>query len=179
MNKILIISILVILAHPCVAQDIDYKKRMDSIGLNYRTKADLVLNKFDQLADKILYSLNDKYFHVVIKKEFKIVEYFVTIDKNDKVTIHKIKTKRKESRFLLKVFDFKKYHKNFVTTTDNPKFVRGGLSYFVLKTENNRRFGEYCLPLITVPIPLDAKLLAFLQNKLIIEINSVKIQLKM
>jgi len=175
MKKTLIILLIIVLSNSCKAQNKSsdtFEKVNDSISLSYREKADLILKQFDDIIfPKILYSLDNKDFYVIIKKDSCILEYYISINKNDKINKKRIlKTENKDKEYLLKVFDFNNYHKEFITKSKDAKYVRGKLSYFVLMDAYNRRFGEYCLSSFTLPIPIDGKLFAYLIKHLSNEI---------
>jgi len=178
MKKTLIILLIIVLSNSCKAQNKSsdtFEKVNDSICLSCREKADFILKQFDDIIfPKILYSLDNRDFYVIIKKDSRILEYYISIDKNDEIKKRILKTKNKDKEYLLNVFDFKNYHKGFITKSKDAKYVRGKLSYFVLMDVYNKRFGEYCLSSFTLPIPIDGELFAYLIKHLSNEIAKNK-----
>lgn len=64
----------------CKAQE-DRGNIADSMAMVSRTKADKVLQLFDTIAaPKLLYSLDNKYFYVIIKSNLCYQEYYVALD---------------------------------------------------------------------------------------------------
>ena len=117
-------------------------------------------------------------------------EYVVTIDSicnilvikevgNDK-EIEKLKAKKflpKNKRKLLKqlkenreiisdAFNANQYCTELITSLPNATYIAGVPSYFVMKDENNKRYGEYSLSSITTPCPINPNLWAYLIRKL-------------
>jgi len=137
----------------CKAQE-DWENISDSMAMVSRAKADAVLKHFDTVqAPKILYSLEDKYYCLIIKDVPCNKEYFVALDslgEIDKIRLVKAETKtrtqRKQEeqyRKLLSeaepIFDLTRYHTNFVTKIPDAKMVSGKPSYFVVKDIDGKR----------------------------------------
>lgn len=171
----------------CRAQN-DWEKVSDSLAMVSRTKADVVLKYFDTIkVPKMLYSLEDKYFYLIIKNSPYYEEYYISLDNSDKIKeIHSIKSEKntkkqrrqqKQYQKLLSeaepIFDLNKYNTNYITKIPDAEFVRGRSSYFVVKDENGKRYGEFCLPSFTLPVPLDGKLYGYLVRRLSDEIEKV------
>lgn len=169
----------------CTAQE-DWVKVSDSMAMVSRTKADIVLEHFDSdKAPKILYSLENKYFYIIIKDSPRYKEYFVTIDDLGKIkevcsvrsetnTNKQRRQQKQYQKLLLKaepIFDFTNYSTDYITKMPEAKYVRGRSSYFVLKDEKGKRYGEYLLPALTTPLPIDMNLWAYLVKKLSDEIT--------
>jgi hypothetical protein len=164
----------------CKAQE-DWEKISDSMAMVSRTKADAVLKHFDTTqASKILYSLEDKYFYLIIKDTPCYKEYFVALDSLGEIDIIrsvKIETKTKklwkqqeQYRKLLSeaepIFDLSRYHTDFITRIPDAKMVAGKSSYFVVKGIDGKRYGEYSLSSVAVPLPINTSLWAYLVRKL-------------
>ncbi len=143
-----------------------------------RAKADAVLKNFDTLqAPKILYSLEDRYYYLIIKDTPLNKEYYVALDSLggiDKINLAKEETKtrkkQKQYRKLLSeakpIFDLSIYHTGLITKLPDAKMAAGRLSYFVVKDINGKRYGEYSLSAITAPLPIDTNLWAYLVRNL-------------
>ncbi len=168
----------------------------DSLGLESRVKADIVLSKLDTiLGRKILFSLRDKDYLIIFKQDSCYREYVLKVDSvcnilaikeiDSDVEIKKIKAKRflsKRNRKLLKrlledkqtimdAFDTSLYHTGFITSLpDDATLAEGAPSYFVMKDEKNKRYGEYRLPSITAPCPINTNVWSYVIRKLLYNI---------
>ena len=190
MKKIATIGITLCINCFCYAQS-DWKEISDSLALESRVRADIVLSKFDTISGKkILYSLLNKDYYIIFQLDNYYKEYIVTIDSicnilvikevgNDK-EIEKLKAKKflpKNKRKLLKqlkenreiisdAFNANQYCTELITSLPNATYIAGVPSYFVMKDENNKRYGEYSLSSITTPCPINPNLWAYLIRKL-------------
>ena len=168
----------------CKAQE-DKENIVDSLALVSRAKADVVLKNFDTIqAPKILYSLDDKFYYMIIKDTPCDKEYYVVLDRLgeiEKMRLVKAETKNRKQRkqqkqyrkFLSEaqpIFDLSKYHKEFITTVPDAKMVVGKPSYFVVKDIDGKRYGEYSLSSLTAPLPINIYLWAYLFRKLLDEV---------
>ena len=164
----------------CKAQE-DRGNIADSMAMVSRTKADKVLQHFDTIiAPKLLYSLDNKDFYVIIKSNPCYQEYYVALDslgRIDKMRPVKAETKTRKQRKqqeqyqqLLSeaepIFDLTKYHTDFITKMPDIKYTSGRYSYFVLKDIDGKRYGEYRLSAVTSPLPINASLWAYLIRRL-------------
>jgi len=167
----------------CKAQDNNWEKVSDSLAMISRAKADEVFTYFDTIrASKLLYSLEDRYFYLIINDTPCYKEYYIILDSSAKVNIHPIDTReenkkqRKQQKRYHKLlaeaepFNLSKYHTNYITNIPDAKFVRGKPSYFVVKNINGKRYGEYSLAAFTLPLPIDGKLAGYLMKRLSDEI---------
>lgn len=165
----------------CKAQNDREKEAPDSMAVVSRAKADEVLKHFDTIpAPMILYSLEDKYYYLIIKDTPCYKEYYVALDSLsgvDKMRFVKAETKtrkqrRKEEQYrdlLLEaepIFDLSKYHTDFITNVPDAKMVSGKRSYFVVKDIDGKRYGEYRLSAATAPLPINVNLWAYLIRRL-------------
>ena len=168
----------------------------ESLALESRVKADIVLSKFDTISGKkILYSLLNRDYYIIFQLDNYYKEYVVTIDSlcnildikevgNDK-EIEKLKAKKflpKSKRKLLKqleenrqtisdAFNTNQYSTMLITSLPNATYIAGVPSYFVMKDENNKRYGEYSLSSITTPCSINPNLWAYVIRKLLENIN--------
>ena len=171
----------------CKAQE-DRENIADSMTIVSRTKADKVLLQFNTIAaPKLLYSLDNKVFYVIIKSNPSYQEYYVTLDslgRIDKMRLIKVEIKTKKQRKqqeqyrqLLSeaepIFDLNKYHTNFITKMPNAKYTSGRYSYFVVKDIDGKRYGEYRLSAVTSPSPINTNLWLYIIRRLSDEISKV------
>lgn len=165
----------------------DWKAISDSLALESRAKADIVLSKFDTISgEKILYSLQDRDYYLIFKQDSCFKEYVVKVDgvcnilsikeveKDKEIELLKSKKflsrgSRKHLKRLLEerqmvkdAFDTSQYSPEFRTFMPNATYVAGVPSYFVMKDENDKRYGEYSLSSITTPCPINPDLWAYL-----------------
>lgn len=195
MKRIATICFTIYITCFCYSQS-EWKKISDSLGLESRVKADIVLSKLDTIfGKKILYSLQDRDYLIILKQDSCYKEYVLKVDSvcnilaireidNDE-KIRKIKTKRflsRSNRKLLKrllvdkqtvkdAFDTSQYSTEFITSMPDATWVAGVPSYFVMKDEKNKRYGEYSLSSIITPCPINPDLWAYLIRKLLENIN--------
>lgn len=155
----------------CIAQEDAIKKKADSLSYVSRAKADLVLSHFDNVrTKKILYSISDEQYYVILKDGCCYKEYYIHTDSAGNIKDQRIvKTSKKSKKLLEKAFNLGNYHTEFITKTDNPTVVQGNPSYFVVKDINGKRYGEYSLSTITVPVPIDKQLYNYLLTRLLKE----------
>lgn len=167
--KKVIILFLVLCSSFCWAQS-SWKKMSDSLAMLSRAKADKVLIYFDTLkSPKLLYSVLDKNYYVLIKDEKEYKEYYLTTDSLGKITEVRLleKTKRENKELSqLNPFKLQKYHSEFITNIPNAEYLRGYSSYFVIKDKYGKRYGEFHLPVYTLPPPIDGKLYGYLIRRL-------------
>lgn len=150
-----------------------------------RTKADEVLKHFDTIqAPKILYSFEDIYYYLIIKDTPYYREFFISFDSIGVISkvrpvIVQVKTwkQRKQQKqyreLLLKaepIFDISKYHTGLITKIPDAKIVEGKPSYFVMVDVDNKRYGEYSLSAISMPLPINTSLWVYLVRRLSDEI---------
>lgn len=172
MCKVYFILPLLLFFVACQAQQ--GKEASDSLALISRTKADKVLNQFNSLSGaKILYSLKDQHYYVIIQKGSRYQEYYVSLDSLGKVEeIQTLKSREENRKLLSQSFDLDKYHSGFVTRMPDATYVRGVPSYFVIKDQDGNRYGEYSLSSLTLPAPIAGNLYSYLTKRLSEEISS-------
>ncbi|MGP1464880.1 hypothetical protein [Prevotella koreensis] len=195
MKKIAIICFTFCISCFCYAQD-DWKRVTDSLELESRVKADIVLSKFDTISGKkILYSLLDRDYYIIFQQKNNYKEYFVRIDSICNVLtikevenykeIEKLKAKKFQSRnkreslkhpqkdrqTIIDAFNVNQYS----TSSPDATFFAGVPSYFVMKDENNKRYGENRFSSLTAPCPINTDLWLYLIKKLIKNIDEITI----
>ena len=80
MKYIIVISLL-LFSKFCYSQNLQYA---DSVS---RAKADIVLSHFDNIqVPKLLYSIEDKYYYVLLNEHSCLKEYFVATDSLGNIT---------------------------------------------------------------------------------------------
>lgn len=155
----------------CIAQEETIKKKADSLSYVSRAKADLILSHFDSIrTEKILYSISDEQYYVILKDGCCYREYYIHTDSAGNIKDQRTaKTSKKNKKLLAKAFNLDNYHKEFVTRANNPTVVQGNPSYFVVKDIDGKRYGEYSLSTITVPVPIDKQVYNYLLTRLLRE----------
>ncbi|RRC97008.1 hypothetical protein [Prevotella sp. OH937_COT-195] len=149
MKKIATICFTFCITFFCYAQD-DWKKVSDSLALESRVKADIVLSKFDTISGKkILYSLLDRDYYIIFQRNNHYKEYFVAIDSICNVLtikevenykeIEKLKAKKFLSRSkrkylkrlqedrqtIIDAFNVNQYSTEFITSSPNATYIAG------------------------------------------------------
>jgi len=144
-------------------------------ALKSRQRADSVvntlLNKEAASCPIIVFSAADKFFIVEVKKNDGFYEYYFERESRGRrrainKTIFSISDKLKK-----KMFDTTIYRKGYITYESDffkspPKVASGGITYFVLKDENGKRFGEARLSEFVYPNPIDPHIYLYFVQKL-------------
>ncbi len=143
-------------------------EQLDSIAIISRERADVVLSSFDYPSSyKLLYSINDRDFWVIVKNETLFKEYYVHLNESgETIFIRPVKSRRKDFKLLTRAFDLEMYHSNFITSLPDAKYIHGHPSYFVIKDCGGARYGEYSLSSLTLPTPIDADVYLYLTRRL-------------
>lgn len=174
----------------CHAQSVLLNKN-DSLALESRFKADIILSQFDSIPGKrMLYSHLDRDYYIIIQQDNCYKEYSVIVDNNgrflfineiendkelellqkNKFLFRKNKARLKHivgSRLILKkAFNTDQYSKGFITSMPNASYIAGIPSYFVIKDEYNQRYGEFSLSSMISPCPIDPLLWLYLNRQL-------------
>jgi hypothetical protein len=162
----IILPLLLIFISSCQAQQ--KEDTIDTLALVSRGKADKVLTQFDSLdGARILYSLKDEHYYVIIQNKNKFQEYYVYLDSGGRLgEIQLIESRRENKKTLSKAFESHKYHSYFKTDMPEATYVRGVPSYFVMKGNDGKRYGEYCLSSLTLPPPIEGEIYAYLITRL-------------
>lgn len=170
----------------CPAQD-EWERISDSLTYESRGKADVVLAKIRSNGKMmLLYSLQDKYYYVIIKQQNWYSEFYIIMNdissaldiiQHDHTIINEQQSKKRQDKKILKqtqweywviqrAFNLDQYSTTCTTRIPNATYIAGVPSYFVIKDENNKRYGEYSLSSITIPCPIHPELWVFLQRKM-------------
>lgn len=183
MNKLAIIFIFSCIHLVCVAQNElnEIDRVSDSLTMISRHKADIVLSLFDTISTpKLLYSIDDRRYYVIVKDAIKHKEYFITLDdlgnlkgisqvKRGKSRNKKQKKQEEQyQKILLRTdpFDFNQYHIGYITKAPKAKYIEGKPTYFVVKDVKGNRHGEYRLPGLTLPSIIDENLYVYLFKRI-------------
>jgi hypothetical protein len=182
----------------CYVSAQDWNK-IDSLNSVHRIKADIVLSYFDTIqGKKLLYSLQDKDYYIIIEDNNKIAEFIIRIDSvcniisfcvvdaygdymnrygDDYVKYSKRKKRKILARFeedkktVKNAFDLNQYHIGYITRWVGAKWTAGIPSYFVIKDVDGRRYGEYSLSSMTAPCPINPDLWIYLIKSLMENMN--------
>lgn len=180
MKTIWLVFLLVYFSLACKAQS-DWEKASDSSAMISRANADKVLSYFDTLRmPKLLYSLEDRYYYLIVKDTPCYKEYYIETDSlgdvvqshslNDKKIIGKKQKKQAEQNQKLLCertpFNLNQYHSNYITRMPEATYISGKPTYFVVKDIDGKRYGEYHLSAITMPSLIDKKLWGYLLRRL-------------
>lgn len=163
-----------------------------SLALKSREIADRVLKEFNSIkASKLLFSLNNRYFYIIINTQPNYTEAFVELDKNGNIKkSYVIKNrygliKNRYEKELIQLrqnllsktqpFDLEKYHSGIITDFSQA-YSRlahnyGKPSYFVVKDTDGNRYGEIKLYSLVWGKDMDNDLIWYLNFRLIAEIG--------
>lgn len=169
----------------------DRKVGNDSTILGSRIKANVVLSKLDTIYEKkILYSLLDRDYYIIIQTGEHYNEYIARIDSLCSITIFKkvendkdferLKAKkaltRKDRKRLKQLvedrqtisdaFNTSQYSVISITSSHSATYITGVPSYFVMKDEDDKIHCEYSLSSIITPCPINPYLWAYLIKKI-------------
>ena len=160
--------IIILLSCSVVCKSQTIGKQLDSVAIISRERADVVLNSFDfSNSYKLLYSINDRDFWVIVKKETLFKEYYVRLDEDgETIFARPVKSKRKNFKLLTRAFDLDMYHSGFITSLPDAKYIHGYPSYFVIKDYDGARYGEYSLSSLTLPTPINEDVYLYLTKRL-------------
>lgn len=151
----------------CFCQDMTESKTCDYISITSRKKADSVLEGFDKVSGiKMLYSVRNAEFYISTKNGNDYEEYYIFEDKPSHFKTIKLKVEKGDRKLLSKAFRLDRYHTEFITSMPHAKFIQGYPSYFVIKDENGKRYGEFSLSYLTIPAPIDKATYAYVTRKL-------------
>ena len=119
----------------------DEENRSFTLAMKSREKAEKVLRLFDTIhAPKLLYSIDDKHYLVIIKNDGSFSEYYVKMtSKNnisDSLLLDNIEGK---SGLLKRAFDLENYSSELIF--DNRGII-SAKKYFVVIDKNGKRYGE-------------------------------------
>lgn len=159
----------------------DWEKVSDSPAMISRAKADRILSYFDTLRmSKLLYSLEDRYYYLIIKDTPSYKEYYIEVDSLGEVIQLRFlnqkkitgKKQRKQAEQYQKLicegapFNLSQYHTDYITRMPDAKYISGKPTYFVVKDIEGKRYGEYRLSAITTPSLIDKNLWSYLLRRL-------------
>ncbi|MDR1348426.1 MAG: hypothetical protein LBJ63_08400 [Prevotellaceae bacterium] len=144
--------------------------------MNSRIKADYVLSNFDTVtAPKLLYSIDDKYYYLIIGFQYYYKEYYINTDSLGTIEIsyveNDVKSRHdKQYRKMLidaNPFDLSKYHTDYITNIPDAECCTfGKRTYFVIKDRDGKRYGEFNLFMPVLPSPIDLNLWIYLVRRL-------------
>ena len=134
-----------------------------------RERADRILRRFDSVKScKLVYSISDIYYYVLFKEGNSYKEICIRADTLGNIIKQQVvKSKKGNDALLNQALNIGVYHKNYITRVDSATVVQGNPSYFVVKDVEGNRYGEYSLPIITSPIPINKDLYKYLVTELI------------
>lgn len=104
---------------------------------------------------------------MVIKEGCNYKEYYIVTDSSGNIKEkRRLATSKKSKKILSKAFELDGYAKNLTTNIPKASYVRGKPSYFVVKDEEGNRYGEYRLPVFSLPPPINKKVYSYLVGQL-------------
>ncbi|MCL6220938.1 hypothetical protein [Zunongwangia pacifica] len=118
MKKYIILFCVNILCFGCITSQSNYDNLNNNKVLNVIEKSDLK----DSLKSKpyLLFSIKDKWYHIIIKNDTVLEEYSITVSDNNKVSIINRGEIKEPKNFLFESFNPDIYHKECIDL--NSKF---------------------------------------------------------
>lgn len=155
----------------CKGQTDGIRNKVDSLSRLARVKADAVLSSLDTLrANSLLYSISNENYLIIHKAAGRYQQLYIRTDSAGRIkTRRSIRLSDRYPGLLRKAFDLQQYKTGFVTAVPHPDVVQGELSYFVIKDQNEKRYGEFYLAVLTKPNPLPADIYNYLFSTLVRE----------
>ena len=164
--KYIILMVFLLLSKFCYSQSL---QNADSVS---RARADILLSYFGNVqASKLLFSIEDKDFYVLLNEGSFLKEYVIIMDSLGNIINMKEPKKmtRQDKKLLKKLapFDLAKYDIGYITESSNAMdFTFGRLVYFVVKDNSGKRHGEFRSFMPAKTAPIDLKLWAYIIRKL-------------
>ncbi|WP_417350992.1 hypothetical protein [Flavobacterium alkalisoli] len=154
MKKILLIFVfLLLLPFVLSAQESVHYERIDKLLTSF-FKEDLNENK-------IVFTINDKLYLIIVEKKDAYEHYYFEADT---ITDKKPQVKQmiifKPNNLLETAFNTNNYHTGYIDFfsdfyKDGVEFSIGNPTYFVLLDKNGQKFGETELSAVVIPNPID------------------------
>lgn len=153
----------------CNGQNQNHYERVDKL-LTYFFKDDVSNNK-------IMFTIDDKFYLLIIEKKDAYEHYYFQVDT---ITDKKPEVKQiilfKPNDLLEKAFNTNNYHTGYIDYfsdfyKDGVEFKIGNPTYFVFIDKNGQKFGEAELSTTVTPNPIDKKVYDYLV-KIMIEMMS-------
>lgn len=174
----LIIAHSFLLSLYCFGQD-----TLSGYYLKSRVKADFVVQELIKMrhfdtSPYVLLSSSNHYYYIILDRKTHYSKVWVQLDnwidftKSGKVKLTKVINESKPNDQIKGMFDFKKYHENFLSFDsefykDGYELASGAPSYFVAKNIEGIRYGESVLSILVSPNPIDKKIYGFMASELI------------
>jgi hypothetical protein len=170
--KVIFTIILMVCSLFCNAQSeqkIGEENRSFNLAMQSRGKADIVFNLFDTIyVPKLLYSIEDEHYIVVIKNAKSFSEYYIHMNPKGKIKkVCLLNNLEDKSELLIKGFELEKYSSEFLIDSRN---ILSAKKYFVIKDKNGNRYGE-CSVLSLPFVHIDENLSMYLAIRLTKIIN--------
>lgn len=168
MKRINIVLIFVFIPYFCFTQN--NSEELDSVILISRERVDKIIHAIDaQSSFKLFYSIKDLDYLVIIKDGHSNVfkEFYVQLnDTGEIINICRLEIKKEKTFIFKKAFNLDLYHSGFITKIPDAKILHGYSSYFVVIDDKGQRYGEYNLPALTLPNPIDNEVYIYLSKRI-------------
>jgi hypothetical protein len=122
-------------------------------------------NLKNTLKDKptLLFSINDKWYYLVVKNQGELYEYLAILDSKNQLEYLESCIIENPKDFLVNAFSKELYRKEFTDLNaefykDGYEISNGNPTYFYFKDKEGKLYGESKLTTIINPIPIDSKL---------------------
>jgi hypothetical protein len=137
------------------SQNLSHADSISRIGAN-----NIIEKHFDKIIEDdsyVLFSIEDKWYLILIKKPKGYEEYYVYGDTATKINNGKCFNRKQKKQILTLAFDKSLYH----------KISQGNITYFYYKDKDGRVYGESKLTAIIKPNPINENLYNYLLSQLL------------
>ena len=144
---------------------------------NYTTEAvkqiEYILNDKLSNKEKIIFSVAEKEFIVIVQIEDYFLEYYLLKKNNEFKPKIVSKIVKKTNPIFEKMFDKSIYQKEYITfdskffDPNGYEISSGNLTYFVFKDKNDNKYGEARLSFLIKPNPIDKDVYEYLIKQIL------------
>lgn len=152
------------------SQNLSHADSISRIGAN-----NIIEKHFDKIIEDdsyVLFSIEDKWYLILIKKPKGYEEYYVYGDTATKINNGKCFNRKQKKQILTLAFDKSLYHKEFINLNSNfyengYEISQGNITYFYYKDKDGSVYGESKLTAIIKPNPINENLYNYLLSQLL------------
>ncbi len=135
----------------------------------------MILKKLGTSSEFLVYSIEDRYYYIATKEECDYTERYIVLDSMGGIQKNTLlKTKRKSKKILKTAFALNNYSDDLTIDIPEASYVRGKASYFVVKDKSHKRYGEYRLPVFSLPPPINKDVYGYIVKRLSQEMTKEK-----
>lgn len=136
-------------------------------------KVEDILNNKTENKERVIFSVADREFLVVVKDADSYVEYFLAKEEGSSEIKLEYTEIKKSSNIFNKMFNKSNYKKEFITfdsdffKPNGYELSSGNITYFVFKNKIGEKYGEARLSVFIKPNPIDQEVYLYLVNQVL------------